>query len=755
MPRVLLLLSVLITAFCNVIAQSNNWVIAGEVKDQNNAPLPSASVRLVNKGIGTLTNQTGKFILKGHTAAANDTLEISYLGFTSIRISVARLEKDKPVVFQLIPLPVALQEVIVKPIDPLELLENARKRIPDNYFTNPHVTRGFYRIDTKKGEEHIMLSEAVFDIYNYGYTASKTSQFQLHKMRSVQDDYASHGIDLAMKPKSLYAFDMVKEIASSDVLSKEGIKKHQFKLRGATYYNGRQVYNITFDQKEGIKESLFKGRLLLDAESLAFVSIQMERSPRGIAWCKYGDAGTRALLKILGMTIDIRKETWEINYRPYGGKWILSSGKNDNIYNFKSNRQFYDFPADIAVDYIVTDIDTMPGGAFAGKETLGNNKFIELQQADNTSEFWKDYNILLADYNTENIAKEIEARNTAFSLKGKMESKLRKIRGDEITRIDSICSFYHNMGSFNGSVLIKYKGKTILVKGYGMANKEQSMATADTTQYRIGSLTKSFTGQLILQLAHENKLRLQDSIGQFFPSHAHRGITIAQLLTHTSGIPSYTKNDNYTAQIMSQPYAMNELITAFCSDESEFTAGTQFSYTNSGYLLLAAIIEKVTGQSYGQVLKERIFGPLGMDHSGFALRELNSTGYWLGQKEPAYPVQNMAGAGGIASTVPDLLKWDEAMYKGSLLPDSLLTASFTPRADYTDWDAGYGYGWMIDKKMFRKSQKHTVIYHPGTDFGYYSMFVRQPDEQILVILLSNTGDFPRFDMTDLILRELE
>lgn len=755
MLRITFLLSLLFTAPSFLIAQDDRWTITGEVKDANNTPLPAASVRLMRKGTGTLTNQTGKFILKGNTSAISDSLEVSYLGFESIHLAIASLDRTRPITILLKPLPAALQAVIVKPLNPVELLEQARQRIPDNYFTTPLVTRGFYRIDTKKGQEHIMLSEAVFDIYNFGYTSPKTNQFQLQKMRSIQDEKASHGIDLGLKPKGLYDFDIIKQIASSDLLSKNGIKKHQFTLRGVINYQGREVYKILFDQKEGIKESLFKGQLYLDAESLAFVAIQMARSPRGMAWCKYGDAGTRALLKILGMNIDIRKETFDIIYRPHGGKWVLSSVRNDNTFQFKSNRQFYDFPADIRVDYIITDIDTLPGNAFVSKEMLSNNKFIEGQQSDNDTTFWKDHTILLADYNAEDIAKTIQARNASFDLKSKMEEKLRKIRGDAATRIDSICTYYHSMGSFNGTALIKYKEKIILVKGYGMADKEKAVAASDTTQYRIGSLSKSFTGQLILQLVQENKLRLEDTIGRFFPSHVHAAITIAQLLTHTSGIPSYTKNDDHTAALMSRPYSMQEMTTAFCSDQPEFTPGTQFSYSNSGYLLLAAIVEKASGQSFSQALQERLFTPLGMTRSGLGLPALNSTGYWMGTKEPVYPIANMAGAGGIAATVQDLLKWDEAMYKSTILPDSLLAASFTPRVDYTDWDAGYGYGWMIDKKMFRKSAKHKIIYHPGTDFGYYAMFVRQPDQQNLIILLSNAGDFPRFDMTDLILKELE
>jgi len=106
------------------------------------------------------------------------------------------------------------------------------------------------------------------------------------------------------------------------------------------------------------------------------------------------------------------------------------------------------------------------------------------------------------------------------------------------------------------------------------------------------------------------------------------------------------------------------------------------------------------------------------------------------------------------ASVADLLKWDEALYTAELLSQQQLQQAFVPRFAYDDWDADYGYGWMIDKKLFNQSKKHVFIYHPGTDLGYYSMFVRQPDANNLVIMLSNSGDFPRFDMTDLILEVL-
>ena len=701
-----------------------------------------------------MTNQSGKFVLKAQNYSSHDTVEISYLGFRSFRLGISDIRDGQSLSIQLQAAPEALQEVVVRLLNPAELIDSAKKRIAHNYFTVPHVTRGFYRIDTKKGNEHIMLSEAVFDILNPGYTSTKPNNFQLVKMRSIQDEKASHGIDLGLKPKGIYAYDVVKQIGSSGVFSKEGMKKHKFVFRGVTRYNGIEVYKILFDQDENLKESLYKGQLLLDVQTLAFVSIQTHRSPRGIAYAKYGDAATRTLLRILGLNIDIKREALDIVYRPYGEKWVLSSVREETRFNFKSGRQFYNFPADIRVDYIVTDTDTS-GTDFADGSALGNNKFIEHQASDTASDFWKDYNILLPDYSTDQIVKEIRQRNESFNLKDKAASKARKARGDNAARIDSIISFYHSNGAFNGSVLIKHKGNVLLSKGYGYADKDLNLAASDTTQFRIGSLTKSFTGQIILQLVNSGKLRLTDTVGKFLHGHVHGAVTIEQLLTHTSGVPSYTKKEEHLSTIMRKPYSTKELAIAVCSDEAEFEKGTQFSYSNSGYILLAAIIEEVTGRSYGEVLKEKVLDPLNMQRSGFAPEQMNSTGYWLGQKEPSYPVRNTVGAGGIASTTADLLKWDEAMYEGKLLPDSSLQASFTPRAPYVDWDADYGYGWMIDKKMFWQSRRHTIIYHPGTDFGYYAMFVRVPGTRTLVVLLSNTGDFPRFDMTDLILQELK
>ena len=130
------------------------------------------------------------------------------------------------------------------------------------------------------------------------------------------------------------------------------------------------------------------------------------------------------------------------------------------------------------------------------------------------------------------------------------------------------------------------------------------------------------------------------------------------------------------------------------------------------------------------------------------------TGFMYGKPEPKYYVQNVGGAGGITSTTADLIKWSNALDTSQLLPTSKIEQLIAPKAEYNDWDAYYGYGWMIDRYMFGSSKRHKIYYHPGTDFGFYSMFIKQPDNGITIILLNNTGDFPRFEITELILNEL-
>jgi CubicO group peptidase (beta-lactamase class C family) len=734
--------------------QQQTVSINGQITDELNIPLPSVTIRLLKKGTGTISNQSGLFKINLIPSLQQDTILISSIGYTSKKIAVNDLIPEKINFIQLGSKTEELQEVIVKQTDPVTIIKAAIEKIPVNYLNIPHISHGFYRINTKKGNEFLMLSEAVFDITNYGYAVEKGNRFTLIKSRYIQDEEGIHGIDLGVKPKGLYDADIIKNITESEFLSKSGLKKHRFKFLKSVNHNNTDTYVISFDQKEDSKESLYAGKIMIDKESLAFVSIEYRRSEIGIKYAKYGDGATKTLLKLLGMSIDIKGENHVVYYNNYNGKWAMSNAKEIHLWNFKSGRQFYDFPARIQLDYIITGIDTANMLTFESKASLGNNKLIEFQNTDTKTDFWKDYNILLPDYNSDSIAKILLAKKEISNLKKQVEKKLKGFPKDKSVRIDSIINFYHQKNAFNGSVLIKKNGKVILSKGYGFADKENNISASDTTQYRIGSLTKTFTSLLIMQLVAENKLSLQDTIGKFLPTFVHKHVTIQQLLTHTSGIPSYTNDIEKMLSIMQKEQSLKEIVTNLCSEPLEFESGSQFHYSNSGYTILAAIIETITEKEYGQVLNEKIFVPLTMTQTLFGATPANSKAYYLGSIEPHYIIKNTAGAGGISSSVTDLLKWDEALKTDKLISLTILSQAFLPRAAYDDWDADYGFGWMIDKKMFGQSKSHKIIYHPGTDIGYYSMFIRQPDADNLIIMLSNNGDFPRFDLTDLILDEI-
>lgn len=728
--------------------------INGKVTDEQNNPLLSVTIRLQKSGIGTISNQSGFFKINIPQSFLQDTVIFSSIGYSVKKIVASELSPEKINFVQLVSKTETLQEVTVKPVDPLTIIQAAIKNIPNNYINTPHITHGFYRMDTKKGTEYIALSEATFDILNYGYAADKANKFSLIQSRYVKDNKGIYNLSIGATPEEIYEADILRKINSSDLLDKNGLKNHHFKLENIIQYNNADTYVISFDQKDDIKESLYTGKLYIDVESLAFVAIDYRRSEKGIQYAKVGNASMRTLMKLMGVSIDMNSESSIVTYQKINGKWLLSNVKSNTLIHCKSKREFYDFPAKIQFDYVVTGIDTTNIQSFNSKETLGTNKLIEFQNSNEQTDFWKDYTIILPDYNTDSIAKIIIAKNESFNLKKQLEKKLNNFSKDKSVRIDSILSFFHQKGAFNGSILIKKEGKVILSKGYGLADKEKNISASDSTQYRIGSLTKTFTSLLIMQLIAENKLSLQDTIGKYLPTFVHKHITIQQLLTHTSGIPSYTNDMENMLGVMRKEQSLNEIITNLCSEPLEFTSGSQFHYSNSGYTILASIIETITGKEYGQCLNEKIFMPLSMSQTSFGKNPANSKGYYLGGIEPNYIIKNTAGAGGISSSVIDLLKWDEALKTDKLVSQNILNESFIPRVAYDDWDADYGFGWMIDKKMFRQSKSHKIIYHPGTDLGYYSMFVRQPDSDNLIVMLSNNGDFPRFDLTDLILDEI-
>jgi hypothetical protein len=417
---VVLCVVILISGFTYtyVYAQQPGIILNGKIIDNKKEPLPFASVSIASGKIGMISNSSGLFTLKVPNNYKQDTLVVSFIGYEICKIPIAAFATDvSTLLIQLKEKAFEMNEVVVNQINASKLIQSAILKIPENYFQTPHVTKGFYRVGTKKNKEHIQLSEAVFDIYNFGLGSNKESQLKLLKMRRLKDEKGSHGIDFGMNTKGVLEFDIVNTIGVSEIFSSKDLKNYVFEVDRVTEWNGTEAYEISFDQKDGLKKSLYKGKIYLDKGNLAFISFQLSRSPKGIRHAKYGNAGTRTLMKILGITMDLKKEMFKVDYEKFGSKWTLSAVKNTSALLFKSEREHYDFEANIDVDYVITEIDTTQKAPFKAEDVLGENKFIEFQGNKPEPNFWKDYNIILADYDVSKAIENIQAKNNSFNLK--------------------------------------------------------------------------------------------------------------------------------------------------------------------------------------------------------------------------------------------------------------------------------------------------------------------------------------------------
>jgi CubicO group peptidase (beta-lactamase class C family) len=312
--------------------------------------------------------------------------------------------------------------------------------------------------------------------------------------------------------------------------------------------------------------------------------------------------------------------------------------------------------------------------------------------------------------------------------------------------IDAALSEAPKLDAGGLSLLVARNGTILYQKGWGVANRDAKAAFTPDTVSRIGSVTKQFTAAAILLLQERGKLAVTDPVSKFFPDFP-RGdvITLHHLLTHTSGIHNYTdKPDFYDTVTL--PATTGEMIDRFRNDPPDFAPGAKFSYSNSGYFLLGAIIEKVSGTSYANFLREEFFTPLGMVHSGVhtgAPIDNEAKGYaWAnGAVSPAlnWSMSRAGGAGALYSTVGDLFRWNEALFHGKVLSKESLDAAWKPAATETDRapETGYGYGFGIVR-----TRGLLEITHTGGLHGFLSVLFRFPEKGLTIAVLGNLSDPP-------------
>ncbi len=308
-------------------------------------------------------------------------------------------------------------------------------------------------------------------------------------------------------------------------------------------------------------------------------------------------------------------------------------------------------------------------------------------------------------------------------------------------QLDELLTAYTNKYQFNGTALVLDKGKELLNKGYGLRDAETDFKNNAHTVFKIGSITKQFTATVILKLVEQGKLKLNDKLNTFFPDYPKGdSITIHHLLSHTSGIFSYTDDSDFIQNKSSNPATQAMMLSLFKDKPMTFPVGSDWAYSNSGYMLLGYIIEKVTHEPYESVIKKLIFNPLGMTHSGFDFAHLSipnkATGYFsIKDKNKGKEVDSTVSysAGAIYSTTDDLLKWHKALLKNSIIKRSTLEKAFTP------YKNKFGYGWVVDSFVGKKG-----VYHNGSILGFTSNIYRVEADDVCIILLCNIGT-PKID----------
>lgn len=337
---------------------------------------------------------------------------------------------------------------------------------------------------------------------------------------------------------------------------------------------------------------------------------------------------------------------------------------------------------------------------------------------------------------------------------------------NKLQKIDSIMAELSREEGFAGNVLISDKGKIVYEKSFGYADIESKRPLTADTLFLIGSVAKTFTAVAVMKLRQEGKLRLDDSVKSFVPDFPYENVTLRHLLTHTSGLEEY-QSEEVIKEVAGKGVTNAELADVFfrLKPKTRFEPGTRWEYSNTNYIVLALIVEKVSGQSFPQFVRKNIFDPAAMTRSFVginnvpeALKKEVAAGQRLNGPLAIAPVnvaslegarkayatkQNLYGAGNVYTTARDLLKFHQALQGGKILSRRSLAEMYAPArlttgGDYstlawTNYPSKYALGWFVANDPGGR-----IVYHPGGDVGYVSYFLRNTTKDQVVIILSST-----------------
>lgn len=386
--------------------------LSGKITSSSNSrPIRQANVSIAGKGVGTSTNAAGMFILLIPQANLTDTLKISCIGYNTQQIPIAGIKNPGALNISLERSSTTLQEVTVTYYDAPKILQKAIAHIPQNYISTSHILRGFYRMYTYNDKNPLQLSEAVFDVYNFGYGDTHADIFRLIKARSEKNERDFNTLEFGQKPNSVFEQDVVNHLYSCDFLNEKGLANHEFHVNGIVDIKGYKAYEIAFTEKPDVEGNTYRGTMYIDTKTYAFVYFDFGFSPTTLNATGTVTFAKKSLMRLGDVGVKLLSDHTKVGYQEVGNKWVLSDVEGDNSIVIKSERLNYDYVANIKFNYQITAVDTEPKEAFNSK--IGRNDNINAYKSNGDEKFWKDYNIILSDYNVDDIFKNIKAINKA------------------------------------------------------------------------------------------------------------------------------------------------------------------------------------------------------------------------------------------------------------------------------------------------------------------------------------------------------
>jgi CubicO group peptidase (beta-lactamase class C family) len=313
-------------------------------------------------------------------------------------------------------------------------------------------------------------------------------------------------------------------------------------------------------------------------------------------------------------------------------------------------------------------------------------------------------------------------------------------------KLDSLFKRFNKRYDFHGSVIVAKKGKIIFKDHYGYADFKKKQKIDDQSSFQLASVSKQFTAAAILMLYEQGKLQLDDKVTRFFPDFPYEEVTVRQLLNHTSGLPKYFWLAEHKWDKEYAPSNM-EMMTMLNKHNVErfFSPGANFDYSNTGYFVLASIVEKISGIPFGEYVQDRIFKPLHMDHTFVYRYEIDSVkegqldGYRIYRRRWHAKIGGtvndaIVGDKNVYSTIEDMFKWIQGLNSGRIISESTLAEMYTRGETKYNRKVPYGFGFRI-----KESDDEKVIYHNGKWNGFTTSLMQYPGEDLLVITLEHSN----------------